>query len=92
MFFALGLAQRAGKVVSGDFAIKSALKSGKLKLLIIAEDTAENSKKDLLYLGHEAKVPIIQTATRAELGMAIGKAPRAAVGIIDHNFVKMLGV
>ena len=38
VIFALGLAQKAGKIASGDFAVKSALKSGKVKLLIIASD------------------------------------------------------
>lgn len=45
--FALGLAQKAGKVASGDFAVRSALKSGKAKLLIVAADAAPNSKKDM---------------------------------------------
>ena len=45
--FALGLAQKAGKIVSGDFAVKSALKSGTVKLLVVAMDTAPNSKNEL---------------------------------------------
>ncbi len=45
--FALGLAQKAGKVASGDFAVRSALKSGKAKLLVVATDAAPNSKKDM---------------------------------------------
>ena len=30
VIFALGLAQKAGKIASGDFAVKSALKGGKV--------------------------------------------------------------
>ena len=45
--FALGLAQKAGKLVSGDFAVKAALKAGTVQLLVVAQDTAPNSKKEL---------------------------------------------
>ena len=38
--FALGLAQKAGKVAAGDFAVRSALNGGKAKLMLIASDAA----------------------------------------------------
>lgn len=88
--FGLGLAQRAGKAVSGDFAVKEALKGGKAKLLILASDIAPNTKKELLFLAEEAGVQVIEGETKAELGEAIGKAPRASVAITDGNFVRLL--
>ena len=88
--FALGLAQKAGKIVSGDFAVKSALKSGTVKLLVVAEDTAPNSKKELCYLAEQAGVPVVELLTRWELGGALGKGQRAAVAITDSNFASML--
>lgn len=88
--FALGLAQKAGKAMSGDVAVRGALKSGKTQLLIIATDAAEATKKELYFFAEEAKVETIELLTRAELGYAMGKAPRAAVAIMDVNFAKML--
>ena len=88
--FALGLAQKAGKVASGDFAVRSALKSGKAKLLIVAEDAAPNSKKDMYYLAEVAGVEVVELLSRDELGYAIGKAKRTAVVITDNNFAKMI--
>lgn len=88
--FALGLAQKAGKVASGDFAVRSALKSGKAKLLIVAVDAAPNSKKDMYYLAEVAGVEVLELLTRDELGYAIGKAKRTALVITDNNFAKML--
>ena len=90
LLFALGLAQKAGKAASGDYAVKSALKSGKGKLLVLAADVAENSKKDLVYLAKEFNVPMIEVLDRQRLGLALGKAQRSAVVIIDNNFVKMI--
>ena len=88
--FALGLAQKAGKIVSGDFAVKSALKSGTVKLLVVAEDTAPNSKKELCYLAEQAGVPVVELLTRWEIGGALGKGQRAAAAITDSNFASML--
>ena len=88
--FALGMAQKAGKAASGDFAVRGALQSGKAKLLIVAQDAAEATKKELYFLAEQAGVPVLELLTRDELGYAIGKAKRAAVVITDSNFAKML--
>ncbi len=88
--FALGLAQKAGKAASGDYAVRSALKGGKARLLLVASDAAPNSKKDMYYLAEMAGVPVLETLTRDQLGYAIGKAKRTAVAILDGNFAAML--
>ena len=75
--FALGLAQKAGKVAAGDFAVRSALNGGKAKLMLIASDAAETSRRELEYLAKSA-------------GSAIGKSPRTAVVITDNNFAAMI--
>ena len=88
--FALGLAQKAGKTASGDTAVRSSLKSGKVKVLVLAQDAAPNSKKEIYFLAEMAGVQVIELLTRNELGYAIGKGPRIAVAITDANFANML--
>lgn len=88
--FALGLAQKAGKLASGDYAVRSALKGGKAKLLLVAADAAENSKKDMYFLAESAGVTVVEGLTRDELGWAIGKAKRTAVVVLDNNFANMI--
>ena len=92
VIFALGLAQKAGKIASGDFAVKSALKGGKVKLLIIASDATDNSKKDIYYLAGLYSVKTIEILDREQLGMAIGKAKRTAIAVLDANFANMMKV
>ena len=41
----LGLATRAGKIVSGDDSTLLELKRGNVKLVIVAEDASDNTKK-----------------------------------------------
>ena len=92
VIFALGLAQKAGKIASGDFAVKSALKGGKVKLLIIASDASDKSKKDIYYLAGLYSVKTIEILDREQLGMAIGKAKRTAIAVLDANFANMMKV
>ena len=45
--FALGLAQKAGKLVSGDQGISDGLKKGKVRYVLIAADTSPRSREKL---------------------------------------------
>ena len=90
VLFALGMAQKAGKLASGDTAVQYAVKSGKALVVLLAEDASENSRKDILNMGKNYEIPVIVTLTKAEIGQAIGKAQRTAVAVIDKNFYKMI--
>ena len=87
---ALGLAQKAGKISSGDIGVKDALSGGKTKLLVIATDAAPNTVKELKYLAEKESVPVIYCMQRGELGLCIGKAPRAAVAVLDKGFAGLI--
>ena len=88
--FALGLAQKAGKAVSGDFAVQDALRKGKVKILLIAKDASENSRKRLINFCEGKGITTVDVLDREQLGQALGKAPRTAVAIMDNNFAKMI--
>jgi ribosomal protein L7Ae-like RNA K-turn-binding protein len=84
----LGLAQRAGKVISGEESVENALRRGKVKLLILAEDASANTSKLFHNLTNTAGVPLHVHGTKLELGLAIGKSHRSAIAITDMNFVR----
>ena len=86
----LGLAQKAGKISSGDLGVKDALAVGKAKLLIIAADASPNTVKELVFLAEKASVPVITCMQRGELGLCIGKAPRAAVAVLDKGLAGLV--
>lgn len=88
--FALGLAQKAGKLASGDLNIAGALRSRKARLLIIAQDAAESSKRNLYLLAEKHSIPVYEILTKVELGLSIGKSPRNSIAILDKNFVIMV--
>ena len=82
----LGLAAKAGRVVSGEFATEKAVKAGKARLVLVAGDASDNSKKKFSDMCAYYKVPIYLVGTKEELGGAIGKDYRASLGVTDDNF------
>lgn len=86
----LGFAQRAGKVVSGEAATRIQLSRKRLKLLIIAEDAAPEVQRQLTALAEKFGVTFMVTGRKEELGLAIGKSPRAVIGIGDAYFARLI--
>ncbi len=87
---ALGLAQKAGKLASGDTAVQTAVKAGKAKLLLVAADAAKNSRKNMFNMAASFAVPVYGCLGRRSLGGAIGKAERTAVAVLDKGFAVMI--
>jgi ribosomal protein L7Ae-like RNA K-turn-binding protein len=86
----LGLAMKAGKVVSGEFATDKGVKTGKACLVIVADDASDNTKKMFSNMCDFYKVPIFIYGTKEELGHSIGKAMRSSLAITDENFANSL--
>jgi ribosomal protein L7Ae-like RNA K-turn-binding protein len=86
----LGLATKAGKVVSGEFATDKGVKTGKASLVIVSEDASDNTKKMFSNMCEFYKVPLFYYGTKDELGHSIGKAMRSSLAITDENFANSL--
>ena len=86
----LGLAARAGKVVSGDDSTLLELKRGNVHLVIISEDASNNTKKLFADKAGYRNVKLMEFGTKEELGHSIGKAYRAVIGIKDKGFASKI--
>ena len=86
----LGLAQRAGKVASGEFSTEKAVKSKKAFLVVVASDASDNTKKMFSDMCTFYKVPIIFYSDKVSLGHAIGKEFRASLAVLDEGFGKQI--
>lgn len=86
----LGLAAKAGRVASGEFATEKSVKSGKAWLVIVSGDASDNTKKMFSNMCGFYRVPRYFYGTKEELGHAIGKAMRSSLAITDENFAKSL--
>lgn len=84
----IGLCKRAGRLLTGNEQVTEGIKSGKGCLLIMAEDSAENTKKKYLHLAEEVKLMTRVFGEKEKLGHAVGQAVRTAVVITDEGFGK----
>ena len=86
----LGLAMKAGKLVSGEFSVEKSLKEGSAFLVIIAEESSNNTKKNFRNMCTYYQVPIYFFSSKSELGHAIGKEYRASLAVLDEGFAKAI--
>lgn len=86
----IGLAKRAGKVSTGEFICSKAVKSGEAKLVIIAENASENTKKSVINSCRFYKVKYIEAGSMSDLGKYTGSQERAVVSVNDNNFAKAI--
>lgn len=77
----LSLAARAGALVGGHDAIEIAIGDGRVSELVLANDAAERSVRDLLRLAGDRPVTRLPI-DREGLGVRVGQPPRAALGLI----------
>lgn len=84
----LSLAQRAGKVASGEFMTETSVKEGKSHLVIIAADASENTQKKFRDMCTFYQVPYLVYGDRDSLGHVIGKDFRASVSVNDAGLAE----
>ncbi len=88
VFSLLGLATKAGKVVSGEFMTERSVKDGSAYMVIVGEDASDNTKKNFRNMCEYYHVPVFFYGTKEELGHAIGKEMRASLAVIESGFAR----
>ena len=84
----IGLAKRAGKIVTGAEICEAAVKKGKSKLIIIAGDISEIGRKAITDTCKYYKVKYIENADKSQLGKFTGSSERAVVSVNDKGFAE----
>lgn len=80
----LHLARRAGKLVMGTAACKQSLVRHKAKLVILAEDVSDRTKKNIEKI--ESKAPIVFCSTKDLLGKEFNRNELGILVVEDGNF------
>ena len=81
----LGIAEKAGKLASGEFAAEQALKARKARLFIIAEDASDGTKKKFRDRCEHVRCPILVFGSKSELAHAIGREERSCIAVLDQG-------
>ena len=87
----LGLAKKAKKVISGDFAVCSALPDKKTELVIVAADASERVVEKYRKKTAEHDIPLIVAFTKEKLAKALGNdGLTATVALTDAGFARVV--
>lgn len=86
----LGLAQRAGKLASGEDKALQAIQSRKSHLVIVAKDASVNTYKKFNDKCTYYEVPLIHGYDRQSLGHATGKVERVVISVNDRGFAEAM--
>ncbi len=83
----IGLAMKAGAVVSGDFAAEKALAAGKARLMLLDTSCSESTRDRYEHLCLRREVPVLYVE---KLGERIGRPGRKIAAVTDKNFQTMI--
>lgn len=86
----LGLAKKAGAVVSGEDACQMAIKKKKAHLIIIAEDASDNTKKRFISNCEYRSIEVRLFGNKELLGRFAGKNIRSVIAVLHKGFAKRL--
>ncbi|WP_162140122.1 L7Ae/L30e/S12e/Gadd45 family ribosomal protein [Haploplasma axanthum] len=86
----IGLARRARKITSGTEITINGVRSGKVKLVILANDASLNTKKLVNDKCKTYGVTVVEEFSTIELSDAIGKENIKVIGIVDDGFSKSI--
>ncbi|CAI6027974.1 hypothetical protein COHCIP112018_00585 [Cohnella sp. JJ-181] len=86
----LGLAMRAGKLVSGDETVLKSIRGGEAKLVVIARDASDNTRKKVADKCASYGVELLTGYSRYDLGSAVGKPERVLFAVTDQGFANLV--
>jgi ribosomal protein L7Ae-like RNA K-turn-binding protein len=86
----LHIARKAGRAVSGYTQVMRALAHAPVALLIIAEDTAPERRREYEVRCARRQIPYRSFLTKARLGELVGREESSAVGIEDARLSERL--
>lgn len=86
----LGFARKSGNLIFGAGTCEISMDKGKVKLLIITEDTAENTRKKLIPKAERLGIPYIIYGLSDEISRITGTSGRTIFAITDKNFANVI--
>ncbi|HEX7713814.1 MAG TPA: ribosomal L7Ae/L30e/S12e/Gadd45 family protein [Bacillota bacterium] len=82
----LGMAARAGRLVSGTAAVEAGLKRQQVLLVICATDLAPRTIRNFSFWCEKYHAGFFCYGTRSELGKCIGRPERGLIGVTGVDF------
>jgi len=90
LFGSIGLAMRAGKIISGEDQVLDAIKKKRAFLVFLANDAGFNTTKRITDKSGFYSIQLSTELNTQELSNCIGKDNRKVIAIIDRRFANMI--
>ncbi len=84
---AMGFSRRAGKCLTGDFAVERAIKSGKVGLVVLDSNVSEATRQRYQAYCCNRGIKLLEIP---DMGRMIGKPDGKIAGITDQRFIHMI--
>lgn len=84
------LCKRSGNLLSGEVQVTNSLSKKNAKLVIIADDVSDNTKKTFINKCEFYKIECIQYGNREEINDLIGDYNKAVFCVVDESFAKRI--
>ncbi|MEY8701451.1 YlxQ-related RNA-binding protein [Streptococcus ferus] len=85
----LGLAQKAGKIISGEELTVKAIQSRQAKLIFLSQDAGPNLTKKITDKSNYYNIKVSTVFSTLELSAAIGRS-RKVLAVTDTGFSKKM--
>lgn len=86
----ISMCQKSGKLLSGEENCENSIRSKKAKIIIVANDASDNTKKKFRNSSEYYHIPLYLFMTKEELGKITGKKIRAVLTVNDESFSKQI--
>ena len=86
IYSALSLCMKAGKLKTGDFAAEKAMREKEARLIILAGDASDNTKKKYINKAFYYKIPVYIYGCIDDLSHLTGVVNRAVFAVTDSGF------
>lgn len=86
----LGMARKAGQLVSGSNTVLQELAHPQARLLLVAADAAAGTAEKIIQKAQGHDVPWVRLFDKEKLGRAVGREERSHIVIIDADFASNL--
>ena len=86
----IGLATKAGKLTAGTDACLEGIEKKNIKLVIIATDASDRTKKLVKEKCEQFNVSVYEILTIDEISKSIGKPNKAIIGIKENGFAEKI--
>lgn len=90
VYSAIGMANRAGKLVTGTDACLRAVRAGAVKLIILSVEASDNTRKKIINACSFKNINCMEYGKGGMLGKMTGKDHRIVIGVKDKNLSKLI--